>query len=167
MVIGTDSYLGHAQLVVACDGPKWFSLSGVRFLDAGSARASQVVKHTAKFRRARKREDAERYMVTVVAPAIARALEDVDMTAEESSFLAVFGGEIWTIGGDLGVFRAVEGYAAAGAGEAYAMGALAATAVAADPRWRDPMVRVRRALEAAEKHCPGVRGPMHVERLAA
>lgn len=72
----------------------------------------------------------------------------------DSSFLVAYKGRLYSIETDYQIAKPLEGYAAIGSGADVAMGALAAT-----EKMRDPRKRVLLALEAAARHCTGVRGP--------
>lgn len=75
-----------------------------------------------------------------------------------SSVLLVAGGRVAYVGTNFAIWRPASGYAAAGSGEAHALGALYTTARLPIPA-ED---RVRLALAAAEAHAPGVRAPFDV-----
>lgn len=165
--VGTDAFLGTETSKVKHDGPKWYRRGPVLFLDSGSVRLSQAIKHAKPWRLPKRGEDAEAYLVNVVASgvdAIVNGLKLEDHT-KYSDYLLVFRGQLWNLYGDRGVMRCVEGYAAEGAGKHIALGSLATSSIPAMAH--DPERRVWLALEAAERHCPYVMGPMHVERIAA
>lgn len=85
--------------------------------------------------------------------------EDNTESLTESGFLIGFAGRLFELYSDFGVGEPINGYASVGCGSPYALGALAATAQL------KPKRRVRMALDAAEHHNAGVRGPMTVLTL--
>lgn len=85
-----------------------------------------------------------------------------DMTEEltGSGLIVCMGGRVFAIQEDFGVLEMTHGYAAIGCGALLAWGALAATEDIEITSKR----RVRIALDAAERHSAGVRGPMTILR---
>ena len=165
--IGCDSFWGDSGIKSgAIDRPKIFALGSCAVGYAGSLRVPQILEYGAKVRKIRRGEDALSYLVCAIVPALRRALrtngalgvsrETPGVDAHEASLLLVLRSEIYTIQGDLAVSRALEGYAATGAGEPFALGSLAST------KGRKAEDRVRIALEAAAIHSPYVCGPLHV-----
>jgi ATP-dependent protease HslVU (ClpYQ) peptidase subunit len=77
-------------------------------------------------------------------------------------FLVGFRSRVFSIEGDFQVGERAEGFDAAGCGAPFALGSLAETSGIADP-----VDRVRSALAVAERFSAGVRGPFHIEALAA
>lgn len=73
-------------------------------------------------------------------------------------FLVGFAGRLFRIDVDYQVGEAVDGYDAVGCGEDIANGSLFSTK-------GKPVDRLRMALEAAERHSAGVRGPFHFEDI--
>ena len=76
-------------------------------------------------------------------------------------FLVGYLGHLFHIESDYQVGEALDGYMAVGSGDQVALGALYAT------QKLPPLVRVRLALEAAERWNAGVRGPFIIEVLDA
>lgn len=106
----------------------------------------------------------DRFMCTTWIDAVRKGLRDggwakKDAEREEGGiFLVGVGGRLFVVEADYQVGEHVDGYAAVGSGDQLAMGALAATA-GLD---LEPEKRVLAALEAAERHNIGVRGPFHL-----
>lgn len=73
---------------------------------------------------------------------------------EGGSFLVAYNNKLYQVCDDFQVQVAVRGYDACGCGESYALGSLYTTC-----DWRDPVKRVRRALECASNMSAGVRPP--------
>lgn len=74
-------------------------------------------------------------------------------------FLLGFRSRLYVVGSDFQVGEPLSGYEAVGSGDDVARGALHATQ---HVDYQDPVDRVRHALEAAEAHNVGVRGPFSV-----
>lgn len=162
VVLGCDSYLGSHGTRLAISRAKWFVNGPCILAFAGSVRGAQVAEHWLKpFRAPKRNEPDESYLVTVVAASIRGAHEHVGGEAEKlvehngAVFLVAFRGRVHLIQGDYSVARTRDGYAALGAGEDFALGALAAT------HGMPPRDRVRLALEAATRHCSHVSAPFH------
>lgn len=163
VVLGCDSFLGSTSTNVTVDRPKWWANGSVIVAYAGSLRGAQVAEHwLAPFRRAKRGETDESYLVTCVSASIRAAHEEVGGDPEKlvsengSVYLVAYRGRAYLLQGDYSVAHAAHGYLAIGAGEDVALGAMAATD--GQPA-RD---RVQRALEASARHCPMVRAPFRV-----
>lgn len=89
--------------------------------------------------------------------------EDNTEALTESGFLIGFAGRVFELYSDFGVGELRHGYAAVGCGGAIALGVLAAT----ERLDVGPRRRVKLALDAAERHSAGVRGPMTILRQVA
>jgi hypothetical protein len=79
----------------------------------------------------------------------------------DAGFLIGFAGRVFELYEDFGIGELVHGYAATGCGAPMAVGSLAAT----ETLGVKPRRRVALALDAAERHSGGVRGPMTILRL--
>lgn len=103
--------------------------------------------------------DVRRFMATTFVDAVRKAFEDGGYLRKESgeesggTFLVGVRGQLFQIEDDFQVGVPMSGYDACGCGARVAWGALAVTEHLA------PEDRVRTALEAAERHSAGVRGP--------
>lgn len=106
----------------------------------------------------------ERFMCTTWVDAARAALRDGGWAQKESEreiggvLLVGVRGHLFRVDEDWQVGEHAEGYAAVGSGEQLSLGALAAT----EHLGLDPEKRVLSALEAAERHNIGVRGPFHL-----
>jgi hypothetical protein len=104
--------------------------------------------------------DLYKFMVTTFIDAVRDCLKaggfaKKDNEQEEGGcFLVGVQGRLFRVDGDYQVGEPLDGYAAAGCGEAPALGALYATAGR-----MSPTRRVEMALKAAERFSAGVRGP--------
>lgn len=111
------------------------------------------------------RVDVDKFMATTFVDAVRECLKShgyAKKTEEVESggtFLVAFKGQLFAIHSDYQVGRALEGFDAVGCGEDIALGALFASPSLAG---RD---RVELALQAAERHSAGVRGPFVIECL--
>jgi ATP-dependent protease HslVU (ClpYQ) peptidase subunit len=109
-----------------------------------------------------------RYMVDDFVENVRRCLRDGgfmrrDHDVEQGGdFLVGFRGRVFSIESDFQVGERVEGFDACGCGAPFALGSLAETSGT-----DDPVDRVQSALKVAERFSAGVRGPFHVEALAA
>lgn len=104
-------------------------------------------------------KNLERFMVTEFVDAARKALKDAGWATKDNEreiggdWLVGVAGRLFRVCGDYQVGESVDGYNAVGCGDQVARGALHAT-----PRMQ-PRQRLRTALEAAERHSAGVRGP--------
>lgn len=109
--------------------------------------------------------DLFEYMCTSFVDEVRRTLKkggfsEVENNVEHGGqFLVGVRGRVFEIGGDFQVGESFSAYAAIGCGDAYALGALEASAVT------DPEGRVLQALAVAEKFSGGVRAPFVVLRV--
>jgi hypothetical protein len=165
---GIDSRLDlgiHAETKVWRSGPALFGA-------CGSFRVAQLIRNKMHVPTYEPGDDVWPYLVgpfidamresLAMGGALAQWLED----ANESmfgSFVVAVGGRVFEMYEDFGVGELVHGYAAVGCGAPMAVGSLATT----EHLRVGPKRRVELALEAAERHSGGVRGPMHIEKLPA
>jgi ATP-dependent protease HslVU (ClpYQ) peptidase subunit len=111
-------------------------------------------------------DDPWRYMVGDFVDAVRACRSTGGFLKKDSSvesggsFLVGFRGRLFNIEDDFQVGESECGFGATGCGESYALGSLAETT-------GDPRKRVLRALAAAERFSAGVKGPFHIEDLAA
>jgi len=165
--VGSDSFVGTEAWSDVTDRPKFFRRSGLLVAFAGSFRSANIFQHQVKFRSRRSGEDAHRYLVACVAGAIREAFSKEganlrrDGAADEADndWIVCADGKAWVIQPDYSVTRSARGFAAAGAGYAYALGALSAMPVTLSPR-----KRILRALAIAADWSPQVRPPFYVEK---
>jgi hypothetical protein len=115
--------------------------------------------------------DIEKFMATTFIDAIRQCFKDggyAKKTNEEESsggqFLVGFRGHLFDVQSDYQVQEALDGYDAVGAGLEVAIGSLY-TSCPTQEVIIAPRRRVAMALEAAQHHNAGVRGPFYVEVL--
>lgn len=120
--------------------------------------------------RAEDQADDYEFMCTTFIEAVRKCLKDGGFAKVENGvdsagvFLVGYRGRLYYVDVDFQVGRAASGYSACGCGDEIALGALAVTSGAFA---LDPEQRVRRALEAAQAHSAGVRGPFHIMESVA
>jgi ATP-dependent protease HslVU (ClpYQ) peptidase subunit len=109
-------------------------------------------------------DETHRFMATTFIDAVRECFKESgyamahdEQEDYDGKFLVAWrGGELWYVDGDYQVGAFLTDYAAIGAGEGVAVGAMFVT-----PRLK-PTKRILRALEAAEYHDATVRRPFHV-----
>ena len=105
--------------------------------------------------------DLEKFMATTFVDAVRTTLREGGWLVKNSeredggTFLVGTAGRLFTVSDDFQVGEAADGYAAIGCGHELVLGALYATARGK----KQPVDRLRIALEAAERFSAGVRGP--------
>lgn len=108
--------------------------------------------------------DLDRYMATSFVDAVRQCLKNggyaqkKDEAEKGGTFIVGVGGALYVIEDDYQVSKTANGYAAVGCGDQIALGCLYAT-----KDWTDQGKRLLTALEAAEAHSGGVRGPFTIK----
>ena len=108
-------------------------------------------------------DDMDRYMVTVFVDAVRQCLKTgglaqvKDQVEAGGIFIVGVRGSLYVIESDYQVGKYADGYAAVGCGADIALGSLFTS------RGQPPDSRIRKALEAAEAHSSGVRGPFVIK----
>lgn len=141
------------------DRPKWFYKgSNLLIAYAGDLRAAQTAEIAPRFRRRHGHEAEQAYVQGVVVEAVRHAHKAYEAAKKDAdfAFLVAYNGKLYTIQEDYSVVRSHYGYAAIGAGQYLALGALAALDEALPPR-----ERLERALKAAARHATTVCRPFH------
>lgn len=132
-----------------------------------SFRMGQLLAHSMKPPRRHAEDDVYAFMVTEFINAVRSCLKDGGYASKDNeteaggTFLVGYAGRLFTIYDDYQVAESVDGYVAVGCGQDLALGSLHSTV------GQPPADRVRIALKAAEHFSAGVRGPFHLEKLAA
>jgi ATP-dependent protease HslVU (ClpYQ) peptidase subunit len=134
----------------------------------GSGRARQVLQYHADLPVPWEWEqDLVGFLVARFVPEVRRVLKDEGLAEKENNvesffgdFMVGFRGRLFTIESTFQVLEVAHGYDAIGSGMDVARGAMCATVGAGCGR-----ERVLAALEAAARHCSGVRPPFHIEVL--
>lgn len=153
--IGSDSYIGGDVYRDVLNGPKWFVRGPLVIASSGGLYAGQVAEYGPKFRAQRRGEPDQHYLAVAVVDPIRVAHLATNADAKEVSFLIAYNGGVYVICTDYGIYRPQYGYAAAGAGEQFALGSLAS------PVRGSPQRRLITALKASAKHASCVTAPFH------
>jgi ATP-dependent protease HslVU (ClpYQ) peptidase subunit len=177
VIIGADSFWGHSSMYQKIIRRKVFHVSGAGrsalFGTTGSVRAQQLL----KFGLVLPEHDIEdgtgneEFLVTKFVDAVRDALREGGALKEEdgietvrdwSGFLLAYRDRLYGAASDLQITRVAEGYQARGAGEKYALGALAAMRDTDMPS----IDQVVQALRAAAAHSPLVHPPYYMRKLS-
>jgi hypothetical protein len=157
--IGGDSAgVSRYSLTVRAD-QKVFRNGDFLFGFTSSFRMGQLLRYSFTPPVPKEGQDLYSYMVTDFINAVRECLKNGGFAAkdkeEESGgcFLAGYRGRLFKVDSDYQVGEPASGYDAAGCGDDIVVGALFATV------GTDPMTRMTLALQAAERHSVGVRGP--------
>lgn len=161
--ISDDSVL---SLGVGAETKIW-EKDGILFGACGSFRLSQILRWQMNVPQYNPDAEALDYLTGSLVTAMRESLREHGnlITLEEDStemidggILLGFCGRVFEVYNDFGVGELIHGYGSVGCGAPVAVGALAAT----EDYDITPQDRVRLALEAAERHSAGVRGPMTI-----
>lgn len=161
---GDSAGVAGWDLTVRAD-QKVFRNGAMLFGFTTSFRMGQLLRYSLTIPDHDPRVDVEKWMSTIFVNAVRECLKNNGWAQKKNEreegghFLVGYQGRLFTVGSDYQVGIPLDGYDAAGCGEAFARGALFATATL---EGRD---RVELALRAAERCCAGVRGPFHIEAL--
>lgn len=167
--IGGDSagvYEEDLSIQVRAD-EKVFKSAEFLYGFCGSFRCRDIARYAFKPPPQKARQGDHEYLCTTFVDSLREALikggmhHEDNLLDSESSFLLGYRGGLYSIEEDFQVGRAAGDFNAVGCGAQIALGALDAT-----PK-KPPALRIRHALEAAERWSAGVRGPMHVLSISA
>lgn len=161
MWLGSDSFSGTDTSRDLHPGPKWFRVGGpsgavVGF--AGAYRPAEVLRHHVHVRTPRPGEDPHAYLVTELAAAFRVQCRARSTSTRDVEFLVALRGHLYRLQSDFSVVPTARGFDAIGAGEDYALGALAALTPTGQPGRT-----LRRVLAAAAHVCPKVSAPFYVQ----
>lgn len=159
VTIGGDSAgISGLSLTVRAD-TKVFHNGAYLFGFTGSFRMGQLIHHA--LTPPEPKRPLEKFMSTTFIDALRACLKEGGWARRESdreeggTFLVGVAGRLFTVESDYQVGYTTDGYAAVGAGDEIALGALYATAGTQLP----PRKRVQLALKASERFSAGVRAP--------
>lgn len=150
----------HSETKVWTQGP-------VVFGSCGSFRVAQLIRHKLTLPNPDPDTDPWAYLVGPLVDAMREALEvgGALATWEEDATEGIYGGfvigyagRVFELYADFGIGELTHGYAAVGCGAPMAVGSLATT----EGLRVAPRRRIELALDAAERHSGGVRGPMTI-----
>jgi hypothetical protein len=155
---GIDAGLG---LSVRADR-KVFVNGGIVMGFTTSFRMGNLLQHVLEVPRHNPEDDVHKYLVVDFVPAVRACLRDGGFSHIEhnvelgGTFLLGYAGRLFMVEEDFQVGETVDGYAATGCGGDLALGSIGTST-------GEPRARIRKALEMAERHSGGVRGPFHIE----
>lgn len=173
VVHGHNIYMGGDSAGISDDSvyslgigaeAKIWENNGILFGASGSFRVSQVLRWQLQVPQYDKDREPLEYLTGPLITTMREVLQlhgtlavwEEDSTENiDGSLLLGFCGRVFEIFGDFGVGELVHGYGSVGCGSPIAMGNLAAT----ESLNIKPKKRITMALEAAERHSAGVRGP--------
>lgn len=164
--IGGDSagVGGHYSLTLRAD-QKVFRNGEFLFGFTSSFRMGQLLRYSLTPPKQKEEQDVFSFMVNDFTNAVRECLKAGGYATKKEEvetggiFLVGYRGRLFRVDSDYQVGESLDGYDACGCGEAVLQGALFAARDVKDE------LRMRIALEAAEHHSAGVRGPFHVEHL--
>jgi ATP-dependent protease HslVU (ClpYQ) peptidase subunit len=165
VLIGGDSAGSDGWSMVQRADAKVFKNGDFLFGFTTSFRMGQVLRYSFTPPKRAIDKDVMAFMVTDFIDAIRTAFKAAGFAAKEKeaesggTFLVGYQGRLFRIADDYQVGESADGYDACGCGEKYSLGSLFAT------KKLPSRVRVKTALEAAEKHSAMVRGPFHIESI--
>ncbi len=161
--ISDDSVL---SLGIGSEAKIW-EREGILFGACGSFRVSQVIRWQMNIPQYNPDAEPLEYLTGSLITSMRDSLrehgslttweEDSTESIDGSLFIG-FCGRVFEVYSDFGVGELIHNYGSVGCGSPIAVGSLAAT----ESRSVKPAKRVRMALQAAERHSAGVRGPMTV-----
>ncbi len=152
VTIGADSAVSWGVSTTICSERKVWSRRGAVWGYAGECRADNLIRHVNVARYGG--GDPWRWLLGEVVPMIDTAFGDVGLEPAGMDLLIGVGGQIFNVDCKLGVHGVGCGYHAGGSGCDYALGALSAL-----PATMGARTRVKKALEAAARHCTTVAAP--------
>lgn len=176
VVDGDNIYMGGDSAGISDDSvyslgigaeSKIWEKDGILFGASGSFRVSQVLRWQMSLPQYNPDAEPLEYLTGPLATAMRESLmvhgalsvwEEDSTENIDGSLLVGYGKRVFEIFGDFGVGELVHGYGSVGCGSPIAMGALAAT----ESTKIKPKKRITMALEAAERHSAGVRGPFTI-----
>lgn len=168
--LGGDSHAAAVCEVFKLDDRerKVFRRGEMLFGVTGASRAVQVFKHLVEIPEHSEDVEAFAYLVTVLAPAIKRAIHEhdglkINDPSDGWEMLLCYRSGLYSICHDLSV-TVLPKYGAAGCGAMLALGSLHATGHVG-PHSLDPDARLRWALEAAAEHDTHVAPPFLIESV--
>jgi ATP-dependent protease HslVU (ClpYQ) peptidase subunit len=163
---GDSAGVAGLDLMVRAD-QKVFRNGPMLFGFTTSFRMGQLLRYALEVPDHDPRVAVDKWMATVFVDAVRTCLKNHGWASKRDerehggTFLVGYQGRLFVVEGDYQVGEPVDGFAAVGCGDQIAHGALFASRAVSGRE------RVQLALEAAERFSAGVRGPFHLEVLAA
>jgi hypothetical protein len=162
---GDSAGVAGLSLTVRAD-QKVFRNGPMLFGFTTSFRMGQLLRHALTIPDHDPRIDVEKYMSTTFVDAVRTCLKahgwasKKDECEQGGTFLVGYRGRLFCVESDYQVGCPLDEFDAVGCGEDVARGALFAS------ERLSGRARIELALQAAERHSAGVRGPFHVDSLA-
>lgn len=163
-IIGDSAGVGGLDLTIRADRKVFVNGDFVMGFTT-SFRMGQLIQYAFNPPKRHPDKDVMAYMVTDFVDALRNCLKCGGFARKDSeaesggTFLVGYAGRLFSIESDYQVAESVIGYDAVGCGDAYAKGVLFATYS------QPPEDRLRLAMQAAEAHSAGVRGPFHIQSI--
>lgn len=156
-----DACIGGEDWVDKLDRPKWSRHGPILVATSGDTRTGQVVESVRPKRRRKSEADDQAYLIRALLEPAAKMVKDLVVESEASDVgdkkerdfnaLLVYRGCVYLVDLSFGIHRSAYRYNAIGAGAQAALGSLASTE-------GDPCKRIEKAVDAACRHCPSVKG---------
>lgn len=160
--MGSDSYMGGDDEKDIMDRPKFFRKGELLIGYSNDFRSSQLLETAPKWRNPGKNEDPWAYIVRVVGESLVKIANSNKIITKDpmAMFLIGFRGKVFQLDGAyIQVLRSRHGYAACGAGSAWALGSLGTVLAIPELRDQPPKEKLEMALKMASRHCSRVSPP--------
>lgn len=171
VIMGADSAGADERCVLTLKEPKIARVGGALIGYTSSFRMGQLLAHSLTLPEHHADVPVEKYMATSFVNAVRNCFKDGGYSKRENdiesggTFLIAYRGRIFHVQDNYSVIESAESFDSCGSGFLAALGSLHSTNPALLDL--DPMKRVQLALDAAQRFCVGVRGPMHIDVLEA
>jgi ATP-dependent protease HslVU (ClpYQ) peptidase subunit len=166
VVMASDSFIGNEESAELSAEPKISERDGIAIGFCGGVLITtwlSGIKIPSRKRAHSPRDYVSQLAMGLRSAAIEARVAGSDGESSPSSgslLLVACGGQAWVVQPDFSVYRSAHGYTSIGSGAAYALGSLTTTRGA-------PRHRARAAIQAAIRHCPSVRAPIHIVEVPA
>lgn len=163
--IGGDSAAVAGWTIKPVTEPKVFRNGNVLIGYTSSFRMGQILQYDLHLLPDEENQDDQRYLVTKFIPSVRECLKNggytkIDNNQESGGwFLVGYHGKLFKVCADFQITRTSLGFDAVGAGEDFALGALARMKIT------NPKDAITKALEISAFLCGAVRPPYYVEKL--
>jgi len=160
-----DSIGSNGYTKLQMKHPKVFKNGELLIGYTTSFRMGQLLEHTLTPPKHYDDETNTYYIINKLVPAIIKLFKEHQFLTKRDeeiiggNFIIGYKGELWEIQNDFAALQTNQNYTAVGAGEAYAMGALATTT------HMKPVERLQAVHKAVEEHCAMVAGPHHTQSI--
>jgi len=154
--MGGDAAASNGYKISTYSASKVFKKQDMLFGYTTSFRMGQVIQHQLSIPKHHSDIETIDYLCTDFITSVYNSFKSHWQrkdTSEGGTFILGYKNRIFTIQSDWAVLEFDVDYAAVGCGESYAQGSLVTTV------GQDPKTRIRQALDAADEHSTGVKGP--------